>query len=276
MDLKKTGSLIAERRKEMGLTQKELADLLEVTDKAVSRWETGKGFPDTSILQSLAKVLNLSIAEIINGERTLPETAEEQADNALLAAMTYAKRMRSTVVAALLAVGGTYFAFAPMFVVGISSALSWGVAAVMYVLAVLMYWDKWPSAKAAQIISVICLMAAVVLQVIPGSAVLVFAGPDYRNVELLSCFDLMLVGYGMFAPFLSAVLSAACFVMAVVLLIWKKDGLRGKIFVCSIVSGVFMLLPVLLSVEYLTLMGFFAALLLFLSVLFQSRANADH
>lgn len=275
MDLKKSGALIAERRKELGLTQKELADILEVTDKAVSRWETGKGFPDSSLLQPLAKALGLSITEIVNGERTQPEMAEEQADNALLAAMTYAKQMRSTVFAVLLCVAGTFFLLAPFYVIGISSVLSWGVAAVLYVLAVLQYWDKWPGKKAAQILSLFCLLIALVLQAIPGSAVLIFAGPDYRNEELLSCFDLMLVGYGMFTPFLSAVLNAVTVALAVVLLIWKKEGLRGKIFVCTIVSGVFMVLPALLSAEYVTLMGFFVILLLFLSAMFQARANAD-
>lgn len=274
MDLKKSGELIASQRKERGMTQTDLANILGVTDKAVSRWETGRGFPDTALLQPLSEALGLSITEIVNGERTRPEHAAEQADNALISAMDYAKRMRSTVAAVLLFIGGTFFAAAPAFVVGINTLLSWGAAAVMYVWAVLQYWNKWPSAKIAQIIGFVCLVGALVLQALPGSAVLIFKGPDYYNVNYYSCFDLMIVGYGMFTPFLSGVLNVITVIMAVVLLIWRKDGLRGKIFVCTIVSGVFMLLPVLLSVEYLTMMGFFATLLLFFSAMFQARANA--
>lgn len=274
MDLKKSGALIAERRKELGLTQKELANILEVTDKAVSRWETGKGFPDSSLLQPLANALEVSITEIVNGERTQPEIAVKQADNALIAAMSYAMQMRGTVIAVLLCIGGTFFLLAPLYMIGISSKLSWFCAAALYILAVLQYWNQWPGRNAAQILAAVCLVAALVLQVIPGSAVLIFAGPDYYNEELISCFDLTLVGYGMFSPFLSAVVNAVTVAMVAVLLIWKKDALRSKIFVCTIVSAVFMLLPALLSVQYVTMMGFFVALLLIISALFQARANA--
>jgi len=69
MDLNKTGLFISALRKQNGLTQKELAEKIGVTDKAVSRWETGKGFPDVSILKLLAEVLNVSITEIVNGEK---------------------------------------------------------------------------------------------------------------------------------------------------------------------------------------------------------------
>ena len=57
MDAKKTGTFIGMLRRQMGLTQAELAERIGVTDKAVSRWETGKGFPDLSLLQPLAAEL---------------------------------------------------------------------------------------------------------------------------------------------------------------------------------------------------------------------------
>ena len=69
MDLKKTGKFISDLRKERGLTQKELADQVGVTDKAVSRWETGRGFPDVSFLPALAGTLEVSISEIVMGEK---------------------------------------------------------------------------------------------------------------------------------------------------------------------------------------------------------------
>lgn len=274
MDLIKTGALIAQRRKELNLTQKDLADRLQVTDKAVSRWETGKGFPETSLLQPLSQALDLTITEIINGERTVPERAAEQTDNALVLAMSYAKGMKTTLLAVLFVIGATFFLLAPLIVVGVSKYVCWLISAVLYVWAVLQYWDQWPSAKVARWIGAGCMLAALVLQIIPGSAVLVFSGPDYHNVELLSCFDPMLIGYAMFSPFLSAVLNAAGVVMTVILLIFKKAQLANKIFVCTAISAIFMVLPLLYSVEYLTLMGFFVALLLFFSAAFQSRANA--
>ena len=67
--IKKIGSFISELRKEQGLNQKELAQKLSVTDKAVSKWETGRGIPDVSILQPLANIFGVTVGEILNGER---------------------------------------------------------------------------------------------------------------------------------------------------------------------------------------------------------------
>ncbi|MCR5805170.1 MAG: helix-turn-helix domain-containing protein [Clostridia bacterium] len=69
MDKEKTGQLITELRKEKGLTQKQLADILNVTDKAVSKWERGLSFPDISMLEPLSEVLDISIMEILAGEK---------------------------------------------------------------------------------------------------------------------------------------------------------------------------------------------------------------
>ena len=79
MDAAKTGQLIAALRKEMNLTQKDLAERLQVTDKAVSRWETGKGFPDTALLEPLAAVLGISVGELLAGERLSPAAKEDPA-----------------------------------------------------------------------------------------------------------------------------------------------------------------------------------------------------
>lgn len=67
MNYDKIGSFIAEKRKEKNLTQKELANLIGVTDKAVSKWERGLGCPDVSILEILANILDISILEILKG-----------------------------------------------------------------------------------------------------------------------------------------------------------------------------------------------------------------
>ena len=69
MDYEKTGKLIQEIRKEKELTQMSLADKLGVTDRAVSKWERGKSFPDVSMLRPLAEVLDVSVSELLDGER---------------------------------------------------------------------------------------------------------------------------------------------------------------------------------------------------------------
>ena len=70
MEKEKTGQLIAELRKEKGLNQKQLADALNVTDKAVSKWERGLSFPDISMLEPLSDLLGVTIMEILAGERS--------------------------------------------------------------------------------------------------------------------------------------------------------------------------------------------------------------
>ena len=69
MDNKKTGNLISTIRKDKGLTQKQLADNLGVSNATISKWETGKGFPDISLLEPLASVLGITVSEILAGER---------------------------------------------------------------------------------------------------------------------------------------------------------------------------------------------------------------
>ena len=79
MDAGKTGELIAVLRKEKGWSQAELAERLGVTNKAVSRWETGRGYPDVELLPLVARELGVTISELLEGERTpAPPAVEEQ------------------------------------------------------------------------------------------------------------------------------------------------------------------------------------------------------
>ncbi len=69
MDNGKIGSFIKELRKEKGLTQKDLADALHITDRAVSKWERGLNAPDIALLEPLAERLGVTVGELIRGER---------------------------------------------------------------------------------------------------------------------------------------------------------------------------------------------------------------
>lgn len=95
MNYEKTGKLIQELRKEKGLTQMSLADKLGVTDRAVSKWERGKSFPDVSMLRPLAGALGISVSELLDGNLRSPDRikqfpagtatmAVQDADNAAL------------------------------------------------------------------------------------------------------------------------------------------------------------------------------------------------
>lgn len=69
MDSEKIGKFISELRKEKNMTQQELADKLNVTDKAISKWENGRGIPDISLVRKLANLFQVKDEEILNGER---------------------------------------------------------------------------------------------------------------------------------------------------------------------------------------------------------------
>ena len=68
IDQEKTGSFIAQVRKTIGLTQKELADKLSLSDKTISKWETGHGMPDVSVIPELCEILQISANELLAGE----------------------------------------------------------------------------------------------------------------------------------------------------------------------------------------------------------------
>ena len=76
MDTKATGALIARRRKTLALSQAELAERLHVTDKAVSRWETGRGMPGLDSLEPLSEALGLSVSELLSGKELTQEELE--------------------------------------------------------------------------------------------------------------------------------------------------------------------------------------------------------
>ena len=77
-----TGALIAQLRKEQGLTQKQLADQLHISDRTISKWEWGAGFPDVSLLEPLADALGCSVVSLLEG-RLVEEPAEIDVRSAL-------------------------------------------------------------------------------------------------------------------------------------------------------------------------------------------------
>ncbi len=75
MDLNKTGKLISELRREKGFTQRDVAEKLGVCAKTVSKWETGHGFPDVSLIAKLSEIFSIDISKLLEGE--MPKTKTE-------------------------------------------------------------------------------------------------------------------------------------------------------------------------------------------------------
>ena len=84
MDYNKIGDFIATERKTKKITQAKLAEKLFVSEKTISKWENGKGLPDTDILPKLCEILNVSINELLSGEKTIQENNNKNNENILL------------------------------------------------------------------------------------------------------------------------------------------------------------------------------------------------
>ena len=84
MNQVKIGKFIAQCRKEKNMTQAELAEKLNITDRAISKWETGKGMPDSSIMLDLCNELNISVNELLSGEVIEMNDYDKKAEENLL------------------------------------------------------------------------------------------------------------------------------------------------------------------------------------------------
>lgn len=86
MDLKKIGMFLKEQRKEKGITQEELAEILNVSNRTISRWENGKNMPDFDVLIEIADYYEVEIREILDGERKSENMNKEMEDTVLMVA----------------------------------------------------------------------------------------------------------------------------------------------------------------------------------------------
>lgn len=98
MDQKKIGSFIKNRRIEKGLTQIELANKLNVTDKAISNYENGRRIPDISILKELSNILDVSINELLNGEVINADDLQEKCDENIISVMNNSKKFKKRMI----------------------------------------------------------------------------------------------------------------------------------------------------------------------------------
>lgn len=112
MDPKKTGIIILDARKNLKMTQKDLADKLYISDKAVSKWERGLCFPDISVLIPLTEILNISLYDLLRGEKMNKKAVEETLKNTINYSNSEIKRKRkkyiiiSSIIISIIALAG--------------------------------------------------------------------------------------------------------------------------------------------------------------------------
>lgn len=92
MDQNKIGKFILELRKEKNMSQKELAQKLGVTDRAISKWENGRGMPDLSLMKPLCKELDITINDLLSGERIDKKDYQEKLEENILNTINYSNQ----------------------------------------------------------------------------------------------------------------------------------------------------------------------------------------
>ncbi len=111
MDIEKIGRFIAECRKEKGLTQEQLAEKLGVTNRSISRWETGKTVPDISLYEKICRELGITIAELFAGQHVTPQNQAVIANYSLeqiLKEYSRMKKQRSVLGIILIVIAGIF------------------------------------------------------------------------------------------------------------------------------------------------------------------------
>lgn len=138
MDNRQIGRFIAECRKEKGLTQRELGERLHVTDRAVSKWENGKSFPDVSILEDVCRELDISIGELLAGKRIASEHYKEETDKMLIASIGQRQLMGFEVVCSILRLLFMLFLMVPFITsrtflpkLNMTTIFSWSISAIL-------------------------------------------------------------------------------------------------------------------------------------------------
>lgn len=133
MDLVKIGRFIAERRKAQGLTQARLAELLGITDRAVSKWENGKSLPDASIMLELCRILQISVNDLLCGEVVCVEHRNEQTEKNLLEMVRQKEEADRQLLTAEIYIGvlGSVILLALVFTAGFAPMADWARVALI-------------------------------------------------------------------------------------------------------------------------------------------------
>lgn len=84
MDQLKIGKFIAQMRKEQSLTQRQLADMIGISDKTVSKWEAGNGLPEVSLMIPLCNSLHINVNELLSGERLADSEYQKKAEENIM------------------------------------------------------------------------------------------------------------------------------------------------------------------------------------------------
>lgn len=275
------GDRLAEVRRGHGLTQEQFAEQLQVSRQAVSKWESGKGLPDTSLLKPLGDVLGVSVTELLSGKKIEEVDMKERADNIILEALNYSKRMLASVISVTIFIIGIAFIISPLFLA--SKSYIWTLGLIIVAIAILYIYTRKRgySMKATDRVYYLAALAlqgiALVLEVLPIGVVMVFAtSPTKQTIEVYSYFSLLPVGYANFTPLLTGILTILIILLGAIALFRfdRAASIRKTIFVCSIISLLFSIVPLFLfGTVGMTVASYAVSCAILLSICLQAVAN---
>lgn len=141
MDQIKIGKFIATCRKEQGLTQAALAEKLGISDRAVSKWETGKSIPDSGNMLELCELLKINVNELLSGERIMAEKYDMRAEENLLALSKEIETQNSVMLRLEYWVGFpiTITAIVLVLIAAFAGIAEWVKAALVFLAAVMIF-----------------------------------------------------------------------------------------------------------------------------------------
>lgn len=116
MDQIKIGKFIAEERKAKKYTQRELADKLSISDKTISKWERGNGFPEVSLLLPLCNELEITVNELLSGERLQAMDYKKKAEENMVNLVREAQESKKKIILSAMVAGLTIIAAVPLFI----------------------------------------------------------------------------------------------------------------------------------------------------------------
>ena len=127
MDYNKIGNFIMSERKAKKLTQAKLAEKLFVSEKTISKWENGNGIPDTNILPSLCEIFEITINELLNGERFSADSYENKAEKLMLELQKTKEENNKKILSLEIAIGfmGILFAFTLIIIASLIKISMW-------------------------------------------------------------------------------------------------------------------------------------------------------
>ena len=166
MNQTEIGKFIAKCRKEKKLTQAQLAEKLNITDRAVSKWETGKSMPDSSIMLELCKILEITVNELLSGEKVEIENYEKKVDENLIALKRKDENnMTKNGIISILFSALLFIGIVVCFIcdIAISNSLTWSLIAISSIVFVwAIFFPSIILGKRGVIISLISLSIVII------------------------------------------------------------------------------------------------------------------